>query len=532
MASRGHPYTLVGFLEEVDRRPLFFVQPLPETRLCNACRLVPNVKALLPCEHSFCKPCHEKCKGQGVVACPVDGDACSDEEVTWVHHPARSVMAKQVFCWNHTNGCNVITTATDISKHFHQECAHHMARCPKCDTEILAADLCEHLQSHCDASSSPTAAAVQPRQAVLQEQEPLNWPSCEVSNGNSTSMCLIQAQLKEILNALKSHSAAPTAGVGGTDGANCESRLLQESLSLIGIQIGKLKDQFDEFMQNTNVNQQTFHNSFLERNEMFKHRLNEEEESCLNESQLAQQISDLKQEIVVMHFETKAEFNRMSVAIDSQYDRMGERFRFSNFDQEMQVQNTHERSEAHTDTLAHSASKIAWAQSISAAETRKILSRCPALMPVSTSHTWVFEGYGVLKQRVEAGYGAVSILRAVYLRGYCVSVGLCLAEDTTVCFFFQLHKGKIDQFLEWPLNLKIRFTIAHPGGYEKLTCCKTPRLESAAGYIPYLKPLGVTNVPDCVETTLSASELEKQGFIKDGRILLSLALEPLGNPAT
>ncbi|KAH9364648.1 hypothetical protein HPB48_021397 [Haemaphysalis longicornis] len=222
----------------------------------------------------------------------------------------------------------------------------------------------------------------------------------------------------------------------------------------------------------------------------------------------------------VLHYDTKAELDRMSVAIASQCDRMCERFRVSLAGQETHVGNVQERPEVNTETLAQNASKIAWAQSVSAAEARKILARVPWLMPVSTTHTWLFEGYGLLKNRVEEGYGAVAILRAVYLRGYYVSVGLCLAEDSTVCFFFQLHKGKLDQFLEWPFNLKIRFTIAHPRGFEKLSCCKMPRMESPAGYVPFLRPLGVTNVPDCVQTTLSAQELEKQGFIKDGGILL------------
>ncbi|XP_077530825.1 uncharacterized protein LOC144142876 isoform X2 [Haemaphysalis longicornis] len=95
MASVGHPYTLVGFSEGVDRRPLFFVEPLPVTRICSACGLVPRVKAFLPCEHFFCKSCYDQCERSGRVACPLDGDTCSDDEVTWTERPAKSVMTKQ-----------------------------------------------------------------------------------------------------------------------------------------------------------------------------------------------------------------------------------------------------------------------------------------------------------------------------------------------------------------------------------------------------------------------------------------------------
>ncbi|XP_077530917.1 uncharacterized protein LOC144142963 isoform X1 [Haemaphysalis longicornis] len=95
MATAGHQYTLVGFSEEVDRRPLFFVEPLPVTRICSACGLVPSGIAFLPCEHFVCKSCYHQCVRSGRVACPLDGDTCSDEEVSWINHPARSILGKQ-----------------------------------------------------------------------------------------------------------------------------------------------------------------------------------------------------------------------------------------------------------------------------------------------------------------------------------------------------------------------------------------------------------------------------------------------------
>ncbi|KAH9364647.1 hypothetical protein HPB48_021396 [Haemaphysalis longicornis] len=243
MASRGYPYTLAGFSEEVDRRPLFFVLPLPATRVCNACGLVPHVKALLPCEHSFCKPCYKQCEAEGVVACPLDADACSAEEVTWVNHPARSILAKQVLCWNQASGCNVTTAAADLPRHFFHECAHHVARCPKCDMDTLASNVCAHLQSHFGPSSAPRAATDHRTQTVPEEREPLPMTSPEAANGSSTALSANQDQLKEIIDALKIIAAAPTAGNGGTDAGNWEARLLQETLSQMRIQIGKLKDQ-------------------------------------------------------------------------------------------------------------------------------------------------------------------------------------------------------------------------------------------------------------------------------------------------
>ncbi|KAH9365217.1 hypothetical protein HPB48_022301 [Haemaphysalis longicornis] len=107
MASGGHEYTLVGFSQEVDRRPLVFVEALPATKLCSACGIVPKVVCLLPCEHFFCKQCYEQCERSGRVTCPLDVDTCSDEEVTWITHQDRSVLAKQALKPRLNNGRNI-----------------------------------------------------------------------------------------------------------------------------------------------------------------------------------------------------------------------------------------------------------------------------------------------------------------------------------------------------------------------------------------------------------------------------------------
>ncbi|KAH9379322.1 hypothetical protein HPB48_007995 [Haemaphysalis longicornis] len=97
MASPVHKYTLVGFSEEVDRMPLLFLEALPATKVCSACGLVPKVVGLLPCEHFFCKPCYQQCLCHEEVVCPVEGEACLLDEVSWIHHSTRSVLTKKVW---------------------------------------------------------------------------------------------------------------------------------------------------------------------------------------------------------------------------------------------------------------------------------------------------------------------------------------------------------------------------------------------------------------------------------------------------
>lgn len=110
MSSRGHHYILVGFSEELDRRPLHFVEPLPATKICSACGFVSKVVGLLPCGHFLCKPCYQQCQRSEKVVCPLEGDACSGEEVTWVNHPSRSILEKQSWTWTHSRRSGVKTT--------------------------------------------------------------------------------------------------------------------------------------------------------------------------------------------------------------------------------------------------------------------------------------------------------------------------------------------------------------------------------------------------------------------------------------
>ncbi|XP_077494390.1 uncharacterized protein LOC144105064 isoform X2 [Amblyomma americanum] len=80
MSERGASYALVGFSKEIDFRPLRFVEPLPENRICSVCRYVPKTTFFLPCCHVLCEPCYEECKASG-EACALDAQGCPEEEV-------------------------------------------------------------------------------------------------------------------------------------------------------------------------------------------------------------------------------------------------------------------------------------------------------------------------------------------------------------------------------------------------------------------------------------------------------------------
>lgn len=148
MSEEHKWYTLSGFFEELDRRPVLFVEPLPATRVCSACGLVPKTTGFLPCQHVLCKPCYDDCVVNGSV-CALDGEACPNDDVRWREFPVEQLTQRKVACWNRANGCETVTAVSEISKHFRSDCAYHPARCDKCGAVVLQSDMIAHIRSQC-----------------------------------------------------------------------------------------------------------------------------------------------------------------------------------------------------------------------------------------------------------------------------------------------------------------------------------------------------------------------------------------------
>lgn len=157
MSTSSYEYKLLGFSRELDWRPLKFVSPMPPARICSACGLVPDTTGSLPCGHLLCKLCYQGCLVDGVRMCPLDRDVCPEDGVLWRTFPAENLARRQVKCWNEANGCNVTAAASDITRHFQEDCEHHMINCPKCSGTVRPRDLCAHLGS-CNGFTEPSAA--------------------------------------------------------------------------------------------------------------------------------------------------------------------------------------------------------------------------------------------------------------------------------------------------------------------------------------------------------------------------------------
>lgn len=179
-------------------------------------------------------------------------------------------MAKQVLCWNQANGCNVVTAAESISKHFHHDCEHHLVRCPKCAAGILATDVCAHLETHGGAAKVSNAAPDQPTKTVSQGQETFSSRTEVTKQGlqiptvNPTAVSSIQAQLREISRVFNIALAETFSNDADTNKRNSKQRQLQDSLAQLRLHMSEQKDQPGDFVLKSDVNQQGLNNSMVE----------------------------------------------------------------------------------------------------------------------------------------------------------------------------------------------------------------------------------------------------------------------------
>ncbi|KAL1482360.1 hypothetical protein MTO96_033856 [Rhipicephalus appendiculatus] len=148
-SSQGQLYTLCGFGAELDWRPLRFVEPVPAHRVCSACGVLPCVTAFLSCRHVLCRSCYERCLLNDGRVCPIEGDPFLEDDVEWRELPSQNLLSRKVKCWNEERGCEMVLAAAEVGKHFCEDCDHHYTSCPKCSMVVLRSDVCGHLRSKC-----------------------------------------------------------------------------------------------------------------------------------------------------------------------------------------------------------------------------------------------------------------------------------------------------------------------------------------------------------------------------------------------
>ncbi|KAH9384350.1 hypothetical protein HPB48_026357 [Haemaphysalis longicornis] len=151
MAHARQEFALVGYSNDLDKKPLKFVEPIPPSLVCSACGNIPRLMYCLLCGHSLCEPCYGNCVTPSECVCPLDGEVSAPADVISRKYPAENLLRRKVHCWNEANGCLVVLPASQIAEHVRQDCQYHATRCPTCSVAVLTHDVCAHLKSRCTA---------------------------------------------------------------------------------------------------------------------------------------------------------------------------------------------------------------------------------------------------------------------------------------------------------------------------------------------------------------------------------------------
>ncbi|XP_077533467.1 uncharacterized protein LOC144145679 isoform X1 [Haemaphysalis longicornis] len=148
MAHGREEFALVGYSEDLERKPLKFVDPIPSSRICSACCNVPRLMLMLVCGNNFCESCYNSCSTISECVCPMDGDSCAIADISSKEYPAEQLLRRTVRCWNEANGCAVLP-ASQVAEHIRHDCRYHVTRCPNFTADVLCSDVCAHLKSQC-----------------------------------------------------------------------------------------------------------------------------------------------------------------------------------------------------------------------------------------------------------------------------------------------------------------------------------------------------------------------------------------------
>ncbi|KAH8031100.1 hypothetical protein HPB51_012820 [Rhipicephalus microplus] len=157
----GWKYTLTGFGGFLEMRRVAFAEPMPVTRVCGLCGLLPPRTLLLPCSHVLCESCEAQLARRKDRRCPFDGKKFADEEVHRVSVQRRELDQSRVVCSAGSQVCGFSGKLSGLARHLTQ-CGGGEVRCVKCQRPVsrkLALDHYRSCSSGTLGASSGEAAA-------------------------------------------------------------------------------------------------------------------------------------------------------------------------------------------------------------------------------------------------------------------------------------------------------------------------------------------------------------------------------------
>ncbi|KAK8780005.1 hypothetical protein V5799_018653 [Amblyomma americanum] len=110
----GTEYT--GFDDFPERQRVVFVEPLPVTRVCGACGVLPSRSVLLPCGHVLCQVCKDQTSRDG-GKCALDGMEFAEDDILPVNFKQSYLEQHRVFCVAGGEQCTFDGRRCDLKDH-------------------------------------------------------------------------------------------------------------------------------------------------------------------------------------------------------------------------------------------------------------------------------------------------------------------------------------------------------------------------------------------------------------------------------
>ncbi|XP_050024531.2 uncharacterized protein [Dermacentor andersoni] len=486
MASQGKRHTLCGFTEELDWRPLRFVEPVPAHRICDACGVLPRVTVFLPCRHVLCKSCYEQCVVDDGRACPLEGGQFLEEDADWREFPLQNLLRRKVKCWNEERGCNMVLVASELNKHFCNDCDHHATSCPNCSKLVLRSSVAAHLQS-----------------------------KCRVSPVSLTSRALEKSDI----------------------GQQAMMMALNASLD---VRVLEMKDKLDEVISG-NIAQNDHLNNI-------SHCINTLKETLLQRSIGSSTLDNLASQSTVTLSSVKAVEERL-------IDHSGEARMLTGAITDS-IKELKEGLEDTKRTVSNVKTLKEICESVNALKeaigevlddaARTICRKCAGSVADNgeVKDAEMQGGPSPLNKEKQLALNAINIRRyeffvkdmeevidragseglyccwseKIYISGYHVSPGVYLLQKEDYMLMhpcIQLHKGVIDEFLQWPFNQNIQVTVKHPS--QSKQCQKV--WDHKGELKLFGRPEEASN-PGCYRATVTfpLDDLEREGYVSEDKL--------------
>ncbi|XP_075530606.1 uncharacterized protein LOC142563837 isoform X1 [Dermacentor variabilis] len=516
MAFQTQRLAVFGFSQELDWRPLFFAEPIPAHRICDGCGLLPRLTAFLPCRHVLCSTCYEQCVVGDEHSCPLDGDAFLDEDVQWGDFPLENLLKRKVHCWNKEYGCESVMAASEICRHFHQDCDHHSTSCPRCAAVVRCRNVRAHLQSNCrdyvafsstglettrykEQQTTLLALKATIEERVGEMKERLDSLSCEsrAQNDRTSELHHCINTLKEMLSqppeSATSQDAAPqTAGDGSAIQGDDNNLVAEAHMPFNRSPLVEEMRALNLSLNRTVKGETQKTSEMLQKNERVMNN---------HHAQLREQLSSDRD---------------ILQGITCSVDRLNE-----TFGKELEL-----ATKRISEHMTANDARVAAVKQCDREATEQQLKLLAFGTKSLKRYTFFANGVKSRKRSALALGGNTYCADRIYLSGYCLSPAVHFqksGDSVQLYTAIQLHKGVMDEFLPWPFCKAVRLSLRNEStGLQRQLVNKVYyNLEN------FDRPGTSSNRPVYFpDSSFLLEDLEQDGYVANDRLHVTWELLP------